>query len=92
METIGLVIAIVLVVMNAFALGEELPLEMPRRFKKLDRKPFNCRPCLTFHLHWIGMAIVALVVQNGWVALVGIVTALGTFLMIKSIEAKKIDW
>lgn len=91
METIGLVIAIVLVVMNAYVLGEELPLEMPRHLKKLDRKPFNCRPCLTFHLHWIGMTIVALVVQNGWIALVGIVTAFGTYLMVKSIEAHKVD-
>ena len=31
------------------------------RFPRLDRKPFNCRPCLTFHFAWVLFAIMSVI-------------------------------
>ena len=41
--------------------------------KKLDRKPFNCKPCLTFHILWITYLFVSLYTHSWALFAVGIV-------------------
>lgn len=44
-----------------------------------DRKPFNCRPCLTFHLLWIMYGCFSLIMQSWSLWLVGFVLAFIVF-------------
>lgn len=45
----------------------------------LDRKPFNCRPCLTFHLLWIMYVGVAFILKSVHFGLVGLVLSFVVF-------------
>ena len=48
---------------------------LPVLFPQLDRKPFNCRPCLTFHLTWVLSVPVAVITGEPAVFPVGLVCA-----------------
>lgn len=53
-------------------LTESKRLALNRFSNKLDRKPFNCKPCLTFHLLWMIYTIVAIVLSSLLFWIVGI--------------------
>lgn len=90
METIIMNIAITSVVILSLFLGEVFPIVLPRLSRFFDRKPFNCRPCFTFHLHWLGMAMIALVSQSWSIAIAGIVTAFLVFGVVKWLDSKRV--
>lgn len=90
METIILCIAITLVVVLSFIFGEALPLMLPYKSRHFNRKPFNCRPCLTFHLHWLGMLLIAIIFRNRLIAFSGVLTAFIVFGIVWLVERKKI--
>lgn len=56
-----------------------------------DRKPFNCRPCLTFHLLWIMYVLVAFVTGTFWFAVVGLLLSLFVFVGLYFSDRSKID-
>jgi len=90
METIIIQIGITLVVVLAFILGEIGAVFLPRLSAKFDRKPFCCRPCLTFWLHGLGMALIALIAHSWIIALSGVITAFIVFVIVKYLDSKKI--
>lgn len=90
METILINIGITLVVALSFIFGEVGAVVLPRLSAIFDRKPFNCRPCFTFHLHWLGMAIIALIANSWIIALSGVITAFVVFGIVWSMESKRV--
>lgn len=56
---------------------------------KLNRKPFNCRPCLTFHITWILFAVTAYLIYSVRLFFIGIVCAIIIFALL-CIESKSI--
>ncbi|PXV58406.1 hypothetical protein CLV62_14915 [Dysgonomonas alginatilytica] len=60
-------------------LTESKHLALNRFSDKLDRKPFNCKPCLTFHLLWIICTIVSIVISSLLFWVVGVFFALAIF-------------
>lgn len=45
------------------------------KYKWLDFKPFNCKPCLTFHFIWIFQVIAAILLGNLQYGILGIISA-----------------
>ena len=90
MESIVINIAITLVVVLSFLFGEALPLILPYKSRHFNCKPFNCRPCLTFWLHLIGMLIIAQISQYLIIAISGVVTAFIVFAIVWDVERRKI--
>ncbi|MDR0825212.1 MAG: hypothetical protein LBN74_08970 [Prevotella sp.] len=71
-------------------LGAALSLKLPVLDKRLDRKPFNCRPCLTFHLIGMSVSLTALLSRSSELFWTGIPVAFTVFLIVKHIDNKKI--
>lgn len=90
MQAILINIGITLVVVLSFIFGEIGAVVLPRMSRHLNRKPFNCRPCFTFHLHWLGMALIALIFHSWIIALSGVITAFVAFAIVWNMERKKI--
>ena len=86
-----LLLASLLVATASIIAGQHLPLIVPRWHRLLDRKPFNCRPCFTFHCLWMGLG--GLAWWCGSFALFGggIVVAFVIFFIVKYIDNKKIE-
>lgn len=70
--------------------GEILPLKLPSIHLFFDRKPFNCRPCFTFHLVWLQYAILSYDIRSWKLFLLGIAVSLAVYVVLKSIDNKKI--
>ncbi|MFV0419344.1 MAG: hypothetical protein ACK5KT_11510 [Dysgonomonas sp.] len=90
METLDTTIALILSAIVSLYFGKILPIVLPRLNRKLDRKPFNCRPCFTFHLTWILTSISALSVSSLKLFIAGVTTAFLLFFLVKYIDNKKI--
>jgi len=90
MKTIIINIVLIIGVILSFILGEILPMVLPQISKHFDRKPFNCRPCFTFHLTWIMIAVLSLVVQSLDLFISGLISAFIIFLMVRYIDNKKV--
>jgi hypothetical protein len=61
---------------------EHPDMELTSRYPALDRKPFNCRPCLTFHLIWILQAIAAILLKSPAFFLIGLCCAFVIFIVL----------
>lgn len=71
-------------------LTQNKKIALPILSKKLDKKPFNCRPCLTFHLLWISYAIAALIIQSWTFFIVGLVFSFAIFAFLYFDDQSKI--
>ena len=71
--------------------GAALALRLPEIDCRLDRKPFNCRPCLTFHLTWAMHAFFAVMVQSATLFVAGLVAAFAVFAVVWHIDNSKIE-
>lgn len=60
-----------------------------RLSEKLNRKPFNCRPCLTFHITWLLFGIVSFLIYSPRFFLIGIICSFILFILLY-IEHKSI--
>jgi len=67
-----------------------LAIRLPECDRRFDRKPFNCRPCLTFHLMCATSLTCSLLLLSLSVAITGVVVAFALFLITKYIDNKKI--
>ncbi len=56
-----------------------------------DRKPFNCRPCLTFHLLWAMYTLVALATSSIQFGIAGLILSLVVFAGLYFDGKSKID-
>jgi|GEM_PF-2539538 hypothetical protein len=57
----------------------------------LDRKPFSCRPCLTFHFGWMLSGVVALAINNLAFFILGVILSLITWLILEIESEYKVD-
>lgn len=78
-------------VIVAVVLGRYLPLWLPRVHRALDCKPFNCRPCTTFHLCWMMFAAGAAIAGCPWLMGGGVIIAFVVFFIVKYIDNQKIE-
>lgn len=90
MDAIILVLTMALIAITSLYWGAILSIRLPEIDKRLDRKPFNCRPCFTFHLAWFLSAIATIVYEHIWLLSGGVVLAFVLFLIVKFIDDKKI--
>lgn len=90
MDTILIAVTMVLTTATALYWGAVLSIRLPEIDKRFDRKPFNCRPCFTFHLAWFLSALAALATRCLWLLPIGIVTAFILFAIVKFIDNRKI--
>lgn len=85
-----IVINILCLTLGSF-LTENNKLALPILLKQLDRKPFNCRPCLTFHLLWISYATTALVLQSWLFFVIGFIFSFAIFALLYIDNQSKIS-
>lgn len=71
-------------------LGEHLSFKLPSVHEELNRKPFNCRPCTTFHLTWTLATMASMVMDSIPLFFAGIAAAFIIFLTVKFIDNQKI--
>lgn len=82
---------LVVIVVTAFYWGAWLSIKLPELDWRFDRKPFNCRPCLTFHFCWLMSVVVGIVLASGWWFAGGIGVSLVVFLIVQYVDNQKID-
>lgn len=80
----------VVIVVTAFYWGAWLSVKLPELDWRFDRKPFNCRPCLTFHFCWIMSAVMGIVFASGCWLIIGLVVSL-LFIIVRYVDNQKID-
>ncbi len=95
MEKLNFTHIVVLAVINLTALYTGwLLTETKRRIADkhplLDRKPFNCRPCLTFHFGWILSGMAALVINSLPFFILGTIFSFATWLILEVENRNKI--
>lgn len=90
MEILEIIIIITFSAVTALYWGAFLSLRLPHLHRCLDRKPFNCRPCLTFHLSWLLTTVFAVAASSLLLFICGIVAAFIVFLIVRYIDNKKI--
>jgi hypothetical protein len=90
MDTIITIIGLTGCILASLYWGAELPARLPGAGKFFDRKPFNCRPCLTFHLTWLLAGLFAFIRQSAEVFTAGVTAAFIAFFIVKYIDNKKI--
>lgn len=90
MEAVLIFISGVCVTLLSIKMGEYLPLVLPKISPKLERKPFGCTPCATFHLHWIISILIALFFESWGIAVMGIISAFAIFFIVKYQDSKKV--
>lgn len=77
--------------LSSVVFGKYLPMALPYMHPLLDRKPFTCRPCLTFHLMWIITAIFAIILQSLDLFAMGVIVAFVIYLIVRIIDKQKIE-
>ena len=90
MDTIMISIALTLTAITALYWGEVLSIRLPETDKRFDRKPFNCRPCFTFHISWVMSLLSGVVSGCARIVFLGVVVAFALFFITKFIDNKKI--
>lgn len=91
MDTLALIPALTAIVVFALYFGALLSDKLPEWDRRFDHKPFNCRPCLTFHLTWSASAAVAFFVSSPLLFLSGVGVAFVVFAIVKYIDNQKIE-
>lgn len=91
MQTILVDILLLLagIVLSVIA-GTIVPLILPYKSRYFARKPFSCRPCLSFHLICLWSALMAFLTQSLPLFVAGVVSAFIVFLILKKIDNNKI--
>lgn len=90
MDILKIFTTLTLVTITSLYWGSFLSLRLPDIHKRFDRKPFNCRPCFTFHLTWILSLFSSLVLWCEYVFVLGVVLSFVVFAVVKIIDNKKI--
>jgi hypothetical protein len=75
----------------AWTLAEHSGSELAERYPALDRKPFNCLPCLSFLLIWILQGIAALLLRSMAFFAAGLACAFIVFAVLYFASRNKIE-
>ena len=70
--------------------GKYFPMILPDVHRIFDRKPFNCRPCFTFHSLWILTGIYTLLIQSTACFMAAIILSFIVFFIVKYIDNQKL--
>lgn len=90
MDAIMISVTLTLTAITALYWGEVLSIRLPETDKRFDRKPFNCRPCFTFHISWLLSSLSGVVSGYACLIFIGIVVSFALFFVTKYIDNKKI--
>jgi hypothetical protein len=90
MDLVFICISLVLITAVSLYLGRVLSIKLPELSSWFDRKPFNCRPCLTFHTICCISTIVSAITICACIIYTGILMAFVCFFILKFIDNKKI--
>lgn len=71
--------------------ADKLAQFLPELHVLFDRRPFNCRPCLSFHLTWISVGGFACLFNSFVLFFGGIATAFVVYLVVKYFDNKIIQ-
>lgn len=91
MQAIASLLVIVAAIILALGLGNWLPFWLPLMSPLLDHKPFNCRPCTTFHLLWMLVALGAYLLSSWLLLGVGLAIAFLVFFIVRYLDNKRIE-
>lgn len=90
MDILTISVVLLSIIITSVFLANLLTSHLPDVDRRFDRKPFNCRPCCTFHLVWLFSALSAGILRSVELFGVGVVLAFLIFLIVKIIDNKKI--
>ncbi|MDR3056859.1 MAG: hypothetical protein ACK5KL_04175 [Dysgonomonas sp.] len=90
MNTLMIIIILLASVVASLYWGIVLSVKLPLWDRRFNRKPFNCRPCLTFHLIATSGSLFALLLLSVELFLAGIATAFTVFFIVRYIDNKKV--
>ncbi len=90
MEKTFIAIIMAFITTGSVLLAHILSISLPEISRLFDRKPFNCRPCFTFHLIWIFSVLTTFLLKDILILIAGIIMAFAVFSIIKFIENKRI--
>lgn len=90
MNTVMIIAILFLSLTASLYLGMLLSVKFPLLDKWFDRKPFNCRPCLTFHLTVVITSLFAAVLKSAGLLVAGFAAAFILFLIVRYIDNKKV--
>ena len=91
MDIPTILLTLFVTVISALYMGALLAVKLPEFDSKFDRKPFNCRPCLTFHLVWLATTLLSAVAASPALFVAGIAVAFVVFAIVKYIDNQKIE-
>ena len=91
MDTPSIIAILVVSVITAMFWGASLSVRLPEIDHRFDRKPFNCRPCLTFHSTWMLTTFFALIARSYELFAAGAIAAFVVFFIVRYIDNKKIE-
>ena len=90
MELLFIIFPMVVISVVSLWIGNTLSIRLPEISKVFDRKPFNCRPCFTFHTTWLLSLIYTLISNNELFTIINIPISFALFFITKYIDYKKI--
>ncbi|MBB4037046.1 hypothetical protein GGR21_002960 [Dysgonomonas hofstadii] len=90
MELLFFIFPIVAISVISLWLGNTLSIRLPEINRVFNRKPFNCRPCFTFHLTWLLSLIYTLISNDELFIFISILISFALFFLTKYIDNKKI--
>lgn len=84
-------LVVIMTVLTSFIAGKHMSLILPGLHPLFDRKPFNCRPCLSFHLCWVPLTVFSVITGSVLCFYAGMAIAFLLFFILKYIDNKKIE-
>jgi len=90
MNVIFLPVIVISVFISLFA-GKYMSLILPDMHPLFDHKPFNCRPCLSFHLCWVLFTLYSVITASVLCFYTGVAIAFLLFFILKFIDNKHIE-
>lgn len=91
MESLFIIFPLTLIAVISLYLGNLISLHLPTYNKFFDRKPFNCRPCATFHITWILCTLYGMFISCELFIIIGFTMSFALFSLTKYIDNKKIE-
>jgi len=90
MDAIMISVTLTLTAITSLYWGEVLSIRLPEIDKRFDRKPFNCRPCFTFHISWLLALLSGVILGCAYLVFIGVFISFALFFITKFIDNKKI--
>jgi len=90
MDSLFIIFPLVLIAVVSLWIGNTFSIRLPEYNKLFDRKPFNCRPCFTFHSIYLLSVLYGVLFNRELIILLGFIIAFVLFLLVRYMDNKKI--